>query len=170
MRRVAVTKIPRAGVSLLEVLIATSILFGAVVVLMELAQIGRRHAESAAEQVVAQQLCQRKLNELLLGLAPLAPVSGELEDMPGWAYAVDIQPVESIEGMTDLVRVEVTVQQDPQATDERPRKARFFQIARWMRQPPESLDDRTRPDPTELPTGSLTRPLNAPAGPGAFRP
>jgi Tfp pilus assembly protein PilV len=125
---------PQAGVSLLEILIATSILFGAVVVLAELAQIGRRHAESTSERVIAQQLCQQKLNELILGLLPITSASAPLEDAPGWAYRVEVEPLQDFEELDDLVRVHVVVEQDPQTPEmARRRNMRSFRLTRWIR-------------------------------------
>lgn len=124
----------RTGVSLLEILIATSILFGAVVVLAELAQIGRRHAESTSERAVAQQLCQQKLHEIILGMVPLTAASAPLEDAPGWAYRVEVEPLQDFEELGDLVRVHVIVEQDPQAPEmARQRNLRSFRLTRWLR-------------------------------------
>jgi Tfp pilus assembly protein PilV len=126
----------RRGVSLLEVLIATAMLFGAVVVLAELAQIGRRHAESAGERVAAQELCRQKLSEILLGLLPVSAASGPIEEAQGWVYQVEVEPLQDFAELDDLVRVRVTVEQDPQAPEmARRRTGRTFQLTRWMRVP-----------------------------------
>jgi hypothetical protein len=127
---------PRLGVSLLEVLIATAMLFGAVVVLSELAQIGRRHAESTGERVVAQQLCHQKLHEVVLGILPVAAASGPIEEAPGWVYRVEVEPLQDFEELEDLVRVHVVVEQDPQTPElARRRNLRSFRITRWLRLP-----------------------------------
>ena len=67
----------RSGFSLMEVLLATAILLGSVIVLGELAGIGRQNANSAEELATAQRLCQNKLNEILAGLTSLEPVEAE---------------------------------------------------------------------------------------------
>ncbi|MCA9073487.1 MAG: hypothetical protein KDA93_00535 [Planctomycetaceae bacterium] len=67
----------RAGFSLMEVLLATAILMGSVVVLGELASIGRKQAQRGRELAEAQQRCETLLNEVLLGLRPLTPVEQE---------------------------------------------------------------------------------------------
>ena len=66
---------PRSGISLMEVILATAILLGSVVVLSELAGIGRRQSNRSAELSEAQRLCEWKLNEMLAGIAPIEPVT-----------------------------------------------------------------------------------------------
>ena len=63
----------RSGFSLMEVLLSTAILMGSVVVLGELAGIGRRQAQRGRELSEAQQRCETLMNEVLLGLTPLNP-------------------------------------------------------------------------------------------------
>ncbi len=58
----------RRGFSLLEVLLATGILIGSSIVLMELATIGMQHAASARDRSHAQLICQTKLNEIVAGV------------------------------------------------------------------------------------------------------
>ncbi|MGE3313607.1 MAG: hypothetical protein AB7O26_00740 [Planctomycetaceae bacterium] len=89
----------------MEVLLATSMLLASVIVLGELAGIGRRHASAARELATAQLLCENKLNEILAGAAPLAEVDGEpMEDQPGWIYTVKIEPVTQSPGSASRER------------------------------------------------------------------
>lgn len=67
----------RAGFSLIEVILATAILMGSVIVLARLAGMGRTQADKAALQSQSQQLCENTMNELLLGLRPLEMVQAE---------------------------------------------------------------------------------------------
>ncbi|MEZ6061820.1 MAG: hypothetical protein R3C19_15850 [Planctomycetaceae bacterium] len=62
---------------MIEVILATAILMGSVVVLARLASMGRSQANRAALNSEAQQLCETTLNEILLGLRPSDPVEGE---------------------------------------------------------------------------------------------
>ena len=55
----------RSGFSLMEVLLATGILLGSLIVLGQLATVGRKHAHDAETLTTAQLLCQSKLNEIL---------------------------------------------------------------------------------------------------------
>ncbi len=66
---------PRAGFSLIEVIIATAILMGSAVVLSRLAGMGREQSVRARTYAEAQMLCETTLNELLLGMRVLEPVS-----------------------------------------------------------------------------------------------
>ncbi len=74
----------RAGFSLMEVILATAILLGSVIVLGELAGMGRRQSQRGRDLAEAQQLCEKTLNEILTGLRPLEPQEQEplLFDQP----------------------------------------------------------------------------------------
>ena len=65
----------RRGFSLIEIILATAVLLGSVMVLSELAAIGRRQAQRARDLTHAQQLCTQQLNAMLAGLQPPKPVS-----------------------------------------------------------------------------------------------
>ncbi|MBX3414097.1 MAG: hypothetical protein KF708_15525 [Pirellulales bacterium] len=116
----------RAAFSLLEVLLATGILLGAVAVLGELARLGRLNALAARDQTQAQLLCESKLAEILAGAASSESHGDQpLEDAPGWLWRVDREPLEQ-PGLSSL---RVTVAQDlPEA--KRPVR---FALVRWMR-------------------------------------
>lgn len=122
----------RAGFSLLEVLVATAILLGSAVVLFELAAIGTEHARSAEELAEAQWVCQAKLNEILSGLTPLQTVQDEpLEDQPGWAYSVEIEPIDEPGLPADLAVLRVTVSEEV----EEDQPGMQFSLTRWIRDP-----------------------------------
>lgn len=67
----------RSGFSLIEVILATAILLGSVIVLSELAGIGRRQSQRAQLHSKAQELCERTLGEVLNGDRPALPVEDE---------------------------------------------------------------------------------------------
>ncbi|MBX3440563.1 MAG: hypothetical protein KF861_23940, partial [Planctomycetaceae bacterium] len=67
----------RSGFSLMEVILATAILLGSVVVLGELAGMGRRQSLRGRELSEAQLLCEQVLQELLLGLREFEQVEQE---------------------------------------------------------------------------------------------
>lgn len=99
----------RAGFSLLEVILATGVLLGCLIVLSELAALGRRHTSDAEDLAAAQRICQTKMNEILAGLAPLESFDeAEVEDEPGWLYSVATEAT----SQPGLVAVRVTVYQD----------------------------------------------------------
>lgn len=122
----------RQGFSLLEVLLATAMLIGAAVVLMELASIGNRHAASARELTKSQLLCQAKLNEIACGTVALETASvTPLESDPLWVSWVEVTP----SSQPGVVLVEVGVAFQPAPNVQRYR----FTLTRWMRNPETEL-------------------------------
>ena len=123
----------RAGFSIMEVLLATSILLGCIIVLAELASLGRRHAHSAEDLVNAQLLCEAKLNEILCGAVSAVPVSDEqFEDNINWSYSVDVIPTE-IPGISALV-VEVFPSNDADsvASESDSNQVKTCTLVRWI--------------------------------------
>jgi hypothetical protein len=117
----------RAGFSLLEVLLATSILVGSLVVLSELANVGRLHIDDVDRLTTAQQVCRAKLNAILAGAEPLLPVAGEpIGGFPGWLATVQVEPT----GERGLQALRVTVRED--VPEEQ--AAREFTLVRWIRE------------------------------------
>ncbi len=115
----------RRGFSLMEVMLATSVLLGSSVALIELASIGRKQANAAYDLNLAQLLCQAKLDEIVAEVSPATSVEEqELEDEPGWFYSVETQPLRS----QNLVAVKVSVFQGEQQTS----RAAHFSLVRWL--------------------------------------
>ena len=141
----------RQGFSLLEVLLAAGILFGSVIVLMELASIGNRHAASARDLSRSQLICQTKLNEIVSGLAPAELVRPTpLEDDQRWVYWVDVLPAEQ----PGLLVLEVSAAYEPVG---RKQTARFT-LVRWIRDP-RSKDRGSSPSssPPDATPGGIVR-------------
>jgi hypothetical protein len=131
----------RQGFSLLEVLLATSILIGSTIVLLELVTIGNRHASSARDLTKSQMICQTELNEILAGAAPVEAVRPTPLDLdPQWIYWVELQPTEQI----GFVAVEVGAAYEPVPHKQSSR----FTLVRWM------PDPRATSAPGEKPAGS----------------
>jgi type II secretory pathway pseudopilin PulG len=136
----------RRAFSLLEVLLATGILLGSLIVLSELASIGRRRVRDAEDLTVAQRICQTKIHEILAGIQDPVPVEdAEVEDEPGWFYSVQTGPVAGQQG---LIAVRVTVTQDVaeaggQAFLPAAGQSEQFTLVRWVRDPaaPRGLGD-----------------------------
>ncbi len=64
-------------------MLATSILLACLIVLGELASVGRRHARDAEQLTAAQLLCRSRLNEILAGAAPLeSQAASEVPELP----------------------------------------------------------------------------------------
>lgn len=138
----------RRGFSLLEVLLATAILIGSSVVLMELASIGMRHAASARDLSQAQRLCQSKLNEIIVGIAPAETVRPTpCEEDPRWTYWVNVQPTERV----GLVMLEVGVAQELASRKQLNR----FTLVRWIRDPKKENESTSPTNPLEAAPGAV---------------
>ena len=73
-KRLTHTHRQSAGFSLIEVILATAILLGSVVVLSRLTGIGRSHAQNTQQHAEAQRVCETVLNEIVMGLRDLSAV------------------------------------------------------------------------------------------------
>jgi hypothetical protein len=150
----------RSGFSLMEVLLATSILLACLIVLGQMASVGRQHAEDAESLTVAQLLCQAKLNEILIGAQPMASQSATpIPEIPGWTYEVQVETLNQY----DLAAIRVTVA--PEETDGGTRRrGKRFSLLRWMHAPQASA--RTLGSPfSALPGDSGGAGLPGPAAP-----
>lgn len=115
----------RRGFSLMEVMLATSILLGSSIALIELATIGRKHANSAFDMNTAQLLCQAKMDEIAAGIASTKTAEDqEMLDNPGWFYSVENQPLR----MKNLLEVKVSVFQEERENQKQVR----FTLVRWL--------------------------------------
>jgi type II secretory pathway pseudopilin PulG len=144
----------RAGFSLLEVVLALTILVGAIAVLGELVRLGTTNAGNARDLTQAQLLCESKMAEISAGLLVPEVVQGApCEYDPEWLYSIDIQPTD----MPGLVALRVTVFQDL-PLNQRPAE---FSLVRWMQDPLLEL-------PSGVPTDDGTSTSGAsPASSGA---
>jgi hypothetical protein len=111
---------------LLEVILATSILLGAIVVLGELARVGSRNVQAACAETEAERLAQSVLGTIVAeGQIPETVSAAPLEQTPGWLYSVEVEPLER----PGLSAVRVTVSQDlPEE-----KKPIHYTVVRWMR-------------------------------------
>lgn len=164
-----VTTLHPRGFSLIEVILATAILLGSVVVLSQLAGIGRTHAQNAQSLSQVQRICENTLNEVLLGIRPLAPVEaapllpvaveepldepqGEIlaparnqdrltrsTDSARWLHTIRIEPEQGTPGLSSLT-VEVM-----EARRSGSRRIRFA-LTRWIRQSSAADPLRTQSD------------------------
>ena len=125
----------RAGFSLLEMLLAMSILLGCLIVLSDLAGIGRRHVSDTQGLSTAQLICQARLNEILSGAAPLESFQKQpVGDRPDWLCSVEINPVKQ----SGVAALRVTVWYEAPARDELDpelRREHQFMLVRWIRDP-----------------------------------
>jgi len=136
-----------AGFSLMEVLLATSILLACLIVLGELAAVGRRHARDAEQMNAAQLVCRSRLSELLAGAAPLVSQAAiEVPELPGWSQSVQVEAL----GKFGLSSVTVTVIRAPPAARETSTggRGKSFSLTRWLH-----VHDRRSTDSSMLPEG-----------------
>ena len=104
----------RGGFSLLEILLAISILGGSLAVLSQIAEIGTSAAREARDLSTCRILCQSKLTEVLLdassGISPQSIFDAPLESfdstsITSYTHTVEIQPAP----LDGLLAVRVTV-------------------------------------------------------------
>ncbi|NUQ62641.1 MAG: hypothetical protein HUU20_09140 [Pirellulales bacterium] len=139
--------VSRAGFSLLEVLLATTILLGCAIVLFELAAVGREHVNSAEQLALAQRVCETRMNEILAGAEPIKAVEKEdVVEHPGWSLSVEVDPVDRQPGLAAL-RVIVFREADEQ------HRGRQYALVRWIRDPDYH---RAGSSPSDLPASPDT--------------
>ena len=97
--------------TLLEIILALSILAGGLAIITEVVRIAQHNHRIARDLTYAQMLCEGKMNEVAVGIAPLEPAADVPFGAPydGWAYAVEVGETE----IAGLHAVTVTVYQDP---------------------------------------------------------
>jgi hypothetical protein len=143
------------GFSLLEVLLATTILLLSAVVLGELSGIGHMHIKDAEKLADAQWLAQAKLNEILSGVADAEAVDQQpLPEKAGWVYSVRIAPVRTAGLPAGLVALQVIVEEDLEAdpdTRGTTRRGKRFTLTHWVHDP--SLAQAGERELESLPSG-----------------
>lgn len=100
------------GITLFEVVLALAIFLGATAVIGQVLQNGSRAAAKAQLTAEASIRCERRMNEILSGVLPLAAVqSAPFEDDPAWLWTVNLLDT----SVLSLLEVQVTVEhQDSQ--------------------------------------------------------
>jgi type II secretion system protein I len=94
---------PRAGLTLLEVMVALAIFLFAMVAIGRLVTFGTDRARDIQGRAV--QLCQSQLDKLASGIMPLQDASGECDEDSDWEYKIECQQ----NGIQALWNVKVTV-------------------------------------------------------------
>jgi len=127
----------KAGLSLLEVILALTILAASVAVLGEASRLALKNAEVARDLGRAQLLCESKLAEITSGIIAAEPVASTPFDAttyasidanePAWLYSIETQTTNE-EG---LISVRVTVTRDLPAA----KHPVSFSLVRWIPDP-----------------------------------
>lgn len=117
-----------SGFSLLEVIIALSILAGAVAMLGELVRNGLRNADTARQLTRAELLCEGIVAQVVAGAISASPVSNaQCSDDPRFLYTIETEQATQ----SGLITLRVTVVRDvPREQHPAP-----FTITRWMVDP-----------------------------------
>jgi prepilin-type N-terminal cleavage/methylation domain-containing protein len=131
----------RCGFTLLEVMLAMSILVGALAVMGEYGRLGLRNAKTARDLTRAELLCESVMSQITAGILstdsvqnqsivdPVTslPISDQNDDSIGWVYSVETQTVDE----DGLISVTVTVQQDLSSGVQ----PVSYSLVRWMPDP-----------------------------------
>jgi Tfp pilus assembly protein PilV len=118
----------RSALSMLEVILALTVLSIAMALLGELISIGAHSGASARDLTRAQLYCESKMAEYAAGLSiPVSVSASEYETDPEWEYSVDVQPLAA----DGLIVVTVTVQEKVETNV----RSVFYTMTRWMPDP-----------------------------------
>lgn len=118
----------RAGFSLMEVMVASTIFMGSLIILDELANMGTRNAIDVETYITAQNLCEQQLNRILTGIDSMQEAENEtFDDYEDWSYTVEIEPLDT----PGLTSVKVIVQQD----EEKFLRPKSYELVRWVASP-----------------------------------
>jgi general secretion pathway protein I len=135
------------GFSLMEIIIALTILGLSLAAIGNLVMTGARSAERAQIETTAQFLCESKLGEIKSGAQPaesIGPIPFEQYEAPsGWQYTVMSQPVDDTGTLLNIV---VMVEQ---VTTDGSDPIRF-QLVTWMIDPSIELSPDSNKTITEL--------------------
>ena len=135
------------GFSLMEIIIALTILGLSLAAIGNLVMTGARSAERAQIETTAQFLCESKLGEIKSGAQPaesIGPIPFEqYEALAGWQYTVMSQPVDDTGTLLNIV---VMVEQ---VTTDGSDPIRF-QLVTWMIDPSIELSPDSNKTITEL--------------------
>ncbi len=123
----------RRGMTLLEIILALTIFFGALTALSQLAWNGSRAAVQARLKTQAIVRCEAKLAEVLAGAEPLQPKTKvPFTDNPQWTYSINIAESQ----YPELLQVEVTAAHSGNNSLANVE----FTLRRWMRDPSLFMD------------------------------
>jgi type II secretion system protein I len=119
----------RAGMTLLEVILAIAILGGSLAILGELVRIGTRSAHAARVNSTAQLLADSMVAEIAAGITSPESTEGVVENYGGfrWSYVVQVEQVDQ----QGLLAVSVTVRENLDASQQ----PVSYTLVRWMIDP-----------------------------------
>lgn len=122
----------RQGFSLLEVVIATTILVAASFTLLQLLTIGHEHQVRAERRATAQSLCLTLLDEQHAGIREIKNVEREgFPQNPDWDFSI----AELGTSIPGVVRVRVRVWEKEKRESRERADSVAFELVRWIRKP-----------------------------------
>lgn len=96
----------RRGLSLMEVVLALSILGISLAMIGELVRIGSRAGEAARDDMESQLICESLINEIAAGTQlPEMVIDQPVDELGEWLYSVETQPVDA----ASLIAIRVSV-------------------------------------------------------------
>jgi Tfp pilus assembly protein PilV len=120
-------RLPAAGMTILEVLLALLVLVVALAGIGSLTTMGRQSGADARDLTMGQLLCEGKMAEISSGVSPANSTSGIFQEDPDWIFSVQAAPADT----PGLLSVRVTVTQNPQTYDQ----PMEFVLVRWVPDP-----------------------------------
>ena len=118
----------RHGMTLLEIILALTIFFGAMAALSQLAWNGSRAAVQSRLKTQAIVRCEAKLAEVVAGVEPLQPKTRvPFPDNDQWLYSISVADSQ----FPDLLQLQVSVAHAGNSSLSRVE----FSLSRWMRDP-----------------------------------
>lgn len=162
----------RSAFSLLEVMLATTVLLGSVIVLSHIAFVGTAHMDSAEQYAAAHLACQTRMNEMLSGALPIEEVRNQaIPELPGWGMTVKVESA----NQSGLLALQVTAAEQPAeqpttettaqvsaATQQASGTGKQFTLVRWILDPESSQSSSSDSDT------ALSTPVDLPAEPSLF--
>lgn len=135
-----------AGFSLLEVILATSIIAASSMVLLRLISTGQQHQQRGERRAIGQMICQSQIDEMTIYPERQQSVDQQrVSEFPDWICTIDVEPTE----YDGVVRVRIRAAEapidpdDPLADDRR----YDFELVRWLR---SEQNQRFDQDQTEV--------------------
>ena len=123
----------RSGLTLLEVLLATSIFLGSITAILQIMRVGHDSRISAKLDAEAALRCESLMGEYVSGMSPLADESETpFVDNDQWVYTTTIEDG----GGESLLRLTVLVEHKPNGAF----PTAYFQLSRLIRDPQLFLD------------------------------
>lgn len=134
----------RRGMSLLEVMIATTLLLASVMALSQVAFLARRHAAGTDERTRAQEMAQNIMEEILAGARPAARVMPTaLEEDEQWVYMIQVEQVDNAPLTRVTVQIDRLDEDDESARMPTEDEMGGFRLVHWVRAVPVETTDAT---------------------------